>query len=241
MTAIEHLEELRLRLGIAVATWILASLLAFPLADDLLAALARPLPGLYVTSPAEAFLVHLRLALYAGAVLAAPVALYQAVAFVLPALTPQERRLLGWALPATLGLFLLGVAFGYAVVLPALLRFLLRFAREPLHPLFTADRYLSFVAGAVLPLGLAFQLPALALLLGRLGLVDALALARARRYAALAALVAGGLLSPGPDVVSQLLLAGPLYALYEASRLALAVAERRRAGAAGDAASGDVE
>lgn len=237
MTAVEHLEELRLRLVTALLAWAVGTLAALPFADDLLAALARPLPGLYVTSPAEAFVTHLRLAVYAGAVLAAPVALYQAIAFVLPALTPGERRVLLWSLPGTAALFVLGAGFGYAVVLPLLVRFLLGFATGPLRPLITAGNYLSFVAGAVLPFGLAFQLPAVVLLLGRLGLVTAAGLARWRRHAVVAALAAGAALTPTTDAVSQLLLAGPLWLLYEASTLLLAAAEHRRArrGAAPDA------
>lgn len=226
MTVLDHLEELRARILWTLIPWAICTAAALPLADDLLAYLARPVGPLYVTSPAEAMLTHLRLAVYLGAVLAAPVGLYQAVAFVLPALTPDERRLLFAVLPLTLLLFLAGVAFGFAVVMPVMLRFLLSFATGPIRPLITAADYLTFVASVTVPFGLTFELPAVVLLLARLGAVTAEGLRRARRYAVVAVLVLAGVLSP-PDVVSQLLLAAPMLVLYEASAWLAGWMERR--------------
>lgn len=231
MTVLEHLEELRARILLTLIPWLVLTALAFPFADDILAWLARPVGRLYVTAPSEALLTQLRLAVYAGAVLASPVALYQAAAFVLPGLTPSERRLLLLTLPPMLLLFLLGVAFGYLVALPLMLRFLMGFAREPLVQLISAQGYLSFVLGTVVPFGVAFELPLLVLALVRLGLVDAAALARWRKVAVLAILVVAAVFSP-PDVVSQLVLAAPMLLLYEASVWVARAAGRRRGGEA---------
>lgn len=231
MPAVEHLEELRWRLIGTLVPWALLTALAFAYADEVLAWLSRPVGILYVTSPAEAFFTQLRVALYLGAALAFPFAVYHAIAFASPGLTRDERRLVLAALPAVALLFAGGVAFGYVAALPILLRFFLSFTSPALQPLITLGSYLSFVVGVVMPFGVAFQLPLLVWLLARLGLVTAERLRRSRRYAVVAILVLAGVVTP-PDVVSQLLLAGPMLLLYEAGVLLAGLAGRQGDGGA---------
>ncbi|HEY8450599.1 MAG TPA: twin-arginine translocase subunit TatC [Bacillota bacterium] len=216
MPLTEHLEELRRRLLIVLVPWVVLVGVAFTQADALLGLLARPAGTLVTLSPAEAFLTSLRLAAYVGTAAVSPLALYQAIAFVVPGLEPHERRLLLTVVPFAAVLFVGGVAFGYLLVLPLAWRFLLGFAPANITPMISLGRYLSFVAGLTLPFGVVFELPVVVFLLARLGIVSAAFLRAQRKYALLLILVVAAVLTP-PDVISQLLMAAPLYVLYEVS------------------------
>jgi sec-independent protein translocase protein TatC len=113
--------------------------------------------------------------------------------------------------------FLLGAAFCFYVVLPLGIRFLLEFGTDELRPLISVGRYVSFVGWMVLAFGALFELPVVTFVLGRMGLVSARTLRRGRRYAIVGILIVAALVTPSPDVFSQLLLAVPLYLLYEIS------------------------
>jgi sec-independent protein translocase protein TatC len=177
----------------------------------------------------DAFMAEFRLAILAGLVLAFPVVLYQVVAFILPALMPPERRLLYIGLPFATVLFLGGWAFGWFVVVPLTKVFFLDLAAGlSVQPTITPQGYLDFVLDLCNPLGLAFEMPLLVLILSRIGLVSAQFLARIRKYAFLIILIIAAILSP-PDVVSMTIFFVPLYGLYEFSILLARVAGKKKA------------
>lgn len=228
MTLVEHLDELRRRLITAIIPWLLLCIAGFFAAGRVLAALKGPVEQLVILSPGEGFLIHLRLGIYLGTALASPVILYQAVAFVQPALTRQERRQLLLSLPAAFLLLLLGVAFGYWVILPFVLKFFLSFTGPDLVPLISVSSYVSFVIGTVAPFGIVFQLPVVVWITSRLGVIDHHLLRRIRRWAIFIIFVVAGFLTP-PDLVSQVLMAVPLLILYELSILLARAGARQRA------------
>ncbi|MDR2934559.1 MAG: twin-arginine translocase subunit TatC [Candidatus Adiutrix sp.] len=220
-----HLAELRSRLLKALLGIAAGCVLAWNLADRLLDCLLRPvlkeLPSgqaLVFTGLEDAFLLLFKTSLWAGFLLASPWWLWQAWAFVAPALTKREKQ----AVPRLTALATLllagGAAFAYFLAFPLTFRFFLAFSSEVLQPLPAADRYLSLAMGLILAFALAFQLPLLLMFLNRLGLVEAEGLRRRRRYAIVVFFIAGALLTP-PDVVSQVALAAVLTGLYELSIL----------------------
>jgi sec-independent protein translocase protein TatC len=220
-----HLAELRGRLLLAAGAWLAASAVALLFAQPLYAALTAPLaaaspdgPGLIYTAPAEVLVTYLRLALWAGAFVGLPALLIQIWLFVAPGLTPAERRAARPLLAAAPALFAGGAALVYWVVLPAVLPFFAGFAQAdapaPIAMTLRVAAYLDFVLTLTLAFGLAFQVPIALILAVRAGLTTRAALARSRRVALVAAFVAGAVLTP-PDVVSQVLLAGVIMALYE--------------------------
>ena len=227
MPLTEHLEELRYRLLAAGIPWLLLVGVAFTQAGVLLDLIQPPKGTLVILAPAEGFLTHLRIAVYVGTAAAVPFFAYHALAFVMPGLEPGERRLLMTLVPVAVVLFAAGVAFGFAAVLPFALRFFLGFAGEGLEPMISVGRYVSFVAGVTLPFGLVFQLPVVIYALARVGLITGDGLRRNRRYAVLAILTVAAVLTP-PDVVSQILMAIPMYGLYEVSIWVAAAAGRVR-------------
>ncbi len=242
MPFLDHLEELRWRLlksllAIAVGTalgWFLAQ--HFDLVGLLKRPIAPLLPDgrLVFTSPTEPLLLTLKLAFVVGVLLASPVVVYQAWAFLAPALYQRERRLIVPALTAGLGLFLLGAAACYRWVLPAALRVLFEFQRADLAPFITIDRYFAFATQLVVAFGVVTELPLVVTILAALGLVTPQFLARHRRYAVVIGALVAAFLTP-PDALSMLLMLVPLLLLYEVSIFCAWVASRRRAKRAGAA------
>ena len=166
--------------------------------------------------------------MWIGAVLSAPVVLYQGWSFLSPALYARERRMLIAALAGGIALFVAGGLFAYVVVLPLSLPWLIGMFGTALEPMITAENYFGFVFSMVLSFGLAFELPVLVLMLTAAGLVTPQVLGKYRRHAVVVIVAAGAVLSPGDYVTSALALAGPLYLLYELSVLIAYAMHRRR-------------
>jgi len=218
MTIVEHLQELRRRLLWAVAALGAGTALSFIFVDRLLGFLIRPVGRVVFVGVTEAFFVRLKLALLAGVFLSLPVLLYQVWAFVAVGLTAAERRYALWLLPPAFVLFVGGATFALVLIVPVGVRFLLSYqVPGVLEPMISVGAYTSFLTVFLLVFGLVFELPVVLVFLAKLGLVTPAALAAGRRYALVIIVAGAAVLTPGGDVVSQLLLAVPTYLLYEAS------------------------
>jgi sec-independent protein translocase protein TatC len=181
----------------------------------------------------EPFTTTMTVAAYGAFVLALPIILYQAYAFLLPAFSREQRRTVTPLLMLVPVLFLAGVAFGYFVVLPAATSFLLNFNDTQFNVQVQAKEYYSFFAQTVLACGIVFQVPVGILAVTRLGIVSVRQLTKNRRYAYLVCAVVAAAL-PGVDPISMLLEMGPLLALYELSILLARVFGQPRQRAAGE-------
>ncbi len=217
MTVMEHLEELRRRLLVCAAAVVVGAIVAYGAAGPIVRWLARPVGRLVFLSPLEAFLAYVHIALVGGMVFALPVVAYQLWRFVSPALTVRERRWLAGGAVASVALFVVGAALAYVVVIPLGLRFLLGFSSETVQPMISIGSYVSTVGWLLLAFGLAFQLPLVLLLLVVFGIVDPRQLSRARPYAIVALFLIAAAVTPGPDPLSQIALAIPLWLLFELS------------------------
>ncbi len=166
---------------------------------------------------AEVFVNYMGIALLVGFAIAIPVVVYQLVAFFAPGLTGREKRILYIALPFITELFAAGLAFGWFFTIPAALDFLLNFgtASGIIEVKPTPDNFFSSITRLLLWNGLVFELPAIVYLLARLGLVNAKQLAQTRRYAVVVIVIAAALITPTGDPYNLLLLALPMYVLYE--------------------------
>ena len=219
LTLVEHLDELRTRIVISIVAFSVAFAICYWQNGRLLDIANNPLPGNRTPitfGVAEPFTTTVTITAYAALVISLPVILYQAYAFVLPALTTREKRVI---VPFLLGvpvLFVAGVVFGYFVVLPAATKFLLNFNQDQFNIQIRAKDYYSFFTLTLAVMGLIFQLPIGILAVTRLGIVTPEQLAKNRRYAILVLAVVAMLL-PGTDPVSMLLELIPLLVLYEAS------------------------
>lgn len=228
MTILEHLDELRARLMVSIAALVVASCIAFWQVKAIVRFLViPPVDTLVFFSPAEAFLAYCKVAVFAGLILSSPVIFYQFWCFVSTALSVNERRLVLACVPVSLALFLAGAIFAFSLVVPFALRFLINFAGPELVPLLSVSQYLSFVIMLTVIFGAVFELPVAIMLLAKLGIVTPAGLARNRKYAALIIFVAAAILTPTPDAFTQILLAAPLYALYEVSIILSRMVKRK--------------
>jgi sec-independent protein translocase protein TatC len=234
LSLVEHLDELRTRLIVCAVTFGVALALCFWQNHLLLEIASGPLPSdhklLLTFGITEPFTTTLTVSAYGAIILALPVVLYQAYAYVLPAFSDTERRI---ALPIMLMapvLFLAGVAFAYFAVMPAAVKFLLNFNDSQFNVQVRARDYYSFFSTTMLAGGIIFQLPLAVIAVTRLGIVSVAQLRSNRRYAYLAIAVVAAAL-PGVDPVSMLIEMVPLLALYELSiLLARAFGSPRAAG-----------
>jgi sec-independent protein translocase protein TatC len=167
---------------------------------------------LIYTAPAEAAMLSVKVALVGGLVVASPFLFWEAWRFVSPGLYKKEKAVVLPAALASAICFLLGVSFCY-YTLPMVLSFLTGFAVGQIDPYFKIDEYLSFITSICLAFGAAFELPVAAFVLAKMGVIDRRFLIRHARYAVVAIFIAAAVLTP-PDVLSQVLLALPLLALY---------------------------
>lgn len=217
-----HLEELRWRLVKALLAVGVAFVAVYNVSDLLFEFLTRPLIALQEgpvqligTGVTEAFFTKLKVSFIAAVFLASPVIFYQLWMFVAPGLYDTEKR---YARPfvffATI-FFVLGASFCYVVVFPVGYRFFLaEYATIGVSPSIRISEYLSFTARMLLAFGLTFELPVITFFLARLGLVTHQLMLSYFRYAVLVIVIIAAVLTPGPDVASQMLMAGPLLVLY---------------------------
>jgi sec-independent protein translocase protein TatC len=225
---ISHLIELRNRLLRVVVANLLFFVGLFPFANRLYTVLAEPLlkelpqgGQMIATEVTTPFFVPVKVAMMAAFVLTLPYTLYQAWAFVAPGLYPHERRL---GLPLILSgvmLFLVGMAFCYFLVLPVVFGFITGVAPEGVAVMTDIAKYLDFVLTLFLAFGITFEVPIAVILLVKMGAVSVEKLREIRPYVIVGAFVVGAIFTP-PDVISQVMLALPLWLLYEAGILAAA-------------------
>jgi sec-independent protein translocase protein TatC len=222
MTLIEHLGELRSRIiKVGVAFFVAAVVAWFfrvQIFEWLLAPAGDALSGkLSVTSVTEQLFTDMKLALYVGFLLTIPVLLYQAWAFVAPAVGDLGRAFTYTIITLASALFLAGVAFGYFVVLPIGTQFLLNWAPDRYNTIITSQFYLQFTTRFLLAFGIVFELPAATYVAAKLELVDAPLLKRYRRHAIVLNFILAAALTPGQDPYSMVLMAAPMVVMYELS------------------------
>jgi sec-independent protein translocase protein TatC len=221
LTLVEHLDELRTRIIVSLAVFGVAFALCFWQNHTLLDIANGPLPGHFTPitfSPTEPFMTTLTVCAYGAIILALPIVLYQLYAYVLPAFSGAERRVILPLLLLVPVLFLGGVAFGYFVVMPAAIHFLLNFNDTQFNTQLRARDYYTFLATTLLACGIIFQVPVGILAVTRLGIVNVDQLRRNRRYAYLVTVIIAAAL-PGVDPVTMLIEWVPLLVLYELSIL----------------------
>lgn len=218
---IGHLLELRTRLLRSVGALLLVFLCLFPWAADLYSLLAQPLLDklpkggqMIATDVTTPFFVPLKVALMAAFLLSLPYILYQAWRFIAPGLYAHEKRLVLPLIVASMLLFFCGMAFAYFAVFPVVFGFITASAPQGVAVMTDIDKYLSFVMSMFLAFGITFQVPVAVVVIVKMGMVSTDKLREVRPYVIVGAFVIGAIFTP-PDVVSQFMLAMPLWLLYE--------------------------
>ena len=216
-----HLVELRDRLLRCAIALIVVFGLLFYWARDLYAILAQPLLAklpaggqLIATEVTAPFFVPIKVTMMAALVIALPYLLYQIWAFVAPGLYAHEKKLVVPLIISSTLLFLCGMAFAYFLVFPVVFTFIIKVAPEGVAVMTDISKYLDFVLTLFIAFGVTFEVPVAVVILVRMGMVSVAKLREIRPYVIVGAFVIGAIFTP-PDVVSQVMLAVPLWVLYE--------------------------
>jgi sec-independent protein translocase protein TatC len=219
-----HLEELRRRLIIAGATWLVAFFICYSFSESLFHFVSEParraLPAgssLVFLTATEPFFTYMKIAALAALILSLPVLLWQVWAFVAPGLYAREKRFAVSFVSASCICFAAGAYFGFIFLFPTLFKILIQFGigDAGVSAMLSMGSYLSLCIRLILAFGLIFELPIVIFLLARMGIVTHLWLRKNRKYMIIIAFVVAGIATPGPDVFSQVALAVPFILLYE--------------------------
>lgn len=219
-TLVEHLGELRTRVVYCGYALIIATLICYGFSDKIFDFIRDPIApylqggGLVFTGPMDKFVAHLKLSFVCGIIISCPFWLYQIWLFVAPGLYVNERKYATGFIFTGTGLFLLGVAFSYFVVLPMAFKFLMTYGGDVDKPMITIDHYMGFFTQTCLVFGAAFEMPLIIIMLGMMGIVSQAFLREKRRYAIMTISVIAAIITP-PDLLSMVLMLVPLVLLFE--------------------------
>ncbi len=226
-----HLREMRDRLIKSVIALVITTAASFYFAEDIVEILRRPAGNieLIAIELVENISVFFKVSLAGGVILAMPILVYQLLAFIIPALTPKEKRYVFTMLPFIIFMFLCGIAFAYFVALPPALHFLTDFFTAQAATQIRISNYLSVVTRLILGLGLVFETPVIIMFLARVGVVSPQWLAGKRKVWVVLAFVIAAIVTPTPDPINQSIVAIPLILLLELSIFLSRFAYKKRA------------
>ncbi|MFH1772231.1 MAG: twin-arginine translocase subunit TatC [Candidatus Omnitrophota bacterium] len=213
-TVVEHLQELRTCIIKSLISIIIGAVVIYQFVPLIFKHLIRPAGKLVFIAPQEAFVTNLKIAFFGGIFVSLPFIFFQIWRFVSRGLQPNEKKYALFFGPVSLLFFVIGAGFGYFLIVPVGVKFLLGYATEFVVPMLTVSRYVSFVCTLTLAFGFVFQLPLVSMFLTKIGVVTPTLLSNKRKYAVVAVFVLAAVITP-PDVVTQALMAVPLIILYE--------------------------
>lgn len=217
LNLVDHLDELRKRLIYSVVAFFLFFVVGFIYVADIYNWIVRDLDvKLIVLGPSDIIWIYFMIATVVGIAGTIPVLALQLWLFVKPALKPIERKITLNYVPALFVLFIVGLAFGYFVIFPVILNFLIELSGEIVVTNFTADKYFKFIMNTTLPFGVLFELPVVSMFLTSLGIINPYNLQKVRKYAYFVLIIIAVVISP-PDIMSDFLVSVPLLVLYEIS------------------------
>jgi len=229
MPFLDHVEELRWRIIKSILAVAVMGMISFGFADYIYKFATIPLGDvkLHFTEVTGSFYAYLKISFYSGIFGSLPIVFYQLWKFIAPGLYNTEKRYVLPMAAASTILFLIGAAFCFFVVLPFAIKFLTSYGEEVMTPIITVSSYVSFAGLLLIAFGMAFQLPVLGYFFGKIGIATPKRLGKGRPYAVIVFLVGAAVLSP-PDIFTQVLLAGPLYLLYEITIIIVRITGKKK-------------
>jgi sec-independent protein translocase protein TatC len=234
MSFFDHLEEFRSRLIKSIIGAVIGAIIVGIFSDyiitDVLLKLAKntnPPMNIINLKPYGQLSLYFEVIIIGGLILSFPVIIYQFWKFIEPALRAGERKFTLYSIIATIFCFIAGVIFIYYVLLPTALNFFAQFGSASINNQIAVDEYMSFILTMMFTGGLVFELPVISFFLGKIGILKPAFMRKYRRHAIVVILIVAGVVTPGPDVASQLLLGIPLILLYEISIFVNKIAQKK--------------
>lgn len=232
MSVVEHLAELRKRLIIILSSIVVASTIIYNKVYYLIEMLMKPLAkfklDLVYFSITEGFVTRMQVSLFVGTIIVSPIILSQAAAFINPGLNNKEKRFLYKNLFISSILFLFGMIFGYILILPYVLSFLIFYGQEYMTPLLSGSIYFSFIGILCFFIGIIFLIPYVIVILGKMALLNSKVLKKCRKYVIIATLTLEGLFISNGGLFICILAAAPIFIFYEVCIWIVYFIERRR-------------
>jgi len=216
MALSEHIEEFSQRTVFCIVIIILATLTCFADVREIVKVFQAPAIGVKFLqfAPGEYFFASFKIAAFCGLLISSPIVFYQILLYLIPGLTKSERNII---LPVSLGsgiLFFGGLAFSYFFLVPAALKFFISYGSEVVEPFWSFDQYFDFMAVLLFATGIAFQVPAVQVVLGLLGIVSGQKMLSYWKYVVVICTILAAIITPSTDPVTQLLMSSALLALY---------------------------
>jgi sec-independent protein translocase protein TatC len=216
MALSEHIEEFSQRLVFCLISLLFATLVCFADVKEIVRLFQAPAIGVKFLqfAPGEYFFASVKISVFCGILISSPLILYQLLLYLIPGLTKNERNIV---LPVSFGsgiLFLIGLVFSYFFLVPAALRFFIAYGSDVVEPFWSFDQYFDFVAVLLFATGLAFQVPAVQVVLGLLGVVTGKKMLSAWKYVIVICTIVAAIITPSTDPVTQILLSSALLSLY---------------------------
>jgi sec-independent protein translocase protein TatC len=216
MAISEHIEEFIQRFFFCLIFVIFLTLICFGHVKEIVKVVQAPALGMKFLqfAPGEYFFTSVKIAFFCGVLISSPIIIYQGLLYLIPGLTKKERDIV---LPVSLGsgvLFFTGLAFSYFFLVPAALRFFISYGAEVVEPFWSFDQYFDFIAVLLFATGLAFQVPAIQVVLGLLGIVTGQQMLAAWKYVIVICTVVAAVITPSTDPITQIILSGALLSLY---------------------------
>lgn len=232
MSVTEHLQELRKRILIALASVIIASAAAYSKIMVLIEHMIKPL-GSYRTelvffSLTEGFITRFKLAIAVGIVCMSPIIFSQLIAFIVPGLTRREKSLLYSSIFFLSLFFIFGALFGYIVLLPYTLDFLIGYSKSYMNPILSGSMYLGFIGVFCLVIGIIFMIPLLLIVLGKVGIINSRNLRKSRKYVILGMAAIELSFIPATDMLTFAVVILPIALIYESAIWIIYFAEKRK-------------
>ena len=241
MGFLDHLEELRWRIiksiiGIVVGSVICGFFIDWIMNEFLLLPAKKTVPPLVLINlkPYGQLVLYMEVIIVCGIIISIPNIFYQFWKFIEPGLLPHERSYVSWIVFFTTLCFLGGIIFAYFVILPTALRFFAAFGTTEISNNIAINEYFSFIISIIITSGIVFELPMVSYFLSKLGIITPKFMRRYRRHAIVVILIIAGMVTPGPDITSQVLLAVPLFLLYEISILISKFAQKKKTAVTAD-------
>jgi sec-independent protein translocase protein TatC len=224
MSLLQHLEELRKRIIVSALAIVAGFLACWWKADLIYGYMQRPItkvltslhmdPTLVYTSPTEPFNIYMKVGMVAGIFIASPIVLYQVWLFIAPGLFRSEKKYVLPFMFSTVALFVAGGLFGYLMMYPGMLKFLLEYPGGQFRPLITVTQYTDLFLTVIVGLGVVFEMPILIFFLALMGVVDAGWLWRNLRYSILIIFIIAAIVTPTTDIFNMCIFAAPMVVLY---------------------------
>jgi sec-independent protein translocase protein TatC len=216
MALSEHIEEFSQRFVFCLSSLFLTTILCFADVKEIVRLFQAPAIGVKFLqfAPGEYFFSSVKISVFCGILISSPLILYQIILYLIPGLTKNERNIV---LPVSLGsgiLFLVGLLFSYFFLVPAALRFFIAYGSEVVEPFWSFDQYFDFVAVLLFATGIAFQVPAIQVVLGLLGIITGEKMLSAWKYVIVICTIVAAIITPSTDPVTQILLSSALLSLY---------------------------